>query len=570
MSTDLTIRLEQLSRLHKVSLLIAAEENHELILEAILENAMALSSADGGSLYLLNEQDHLEFALIRTDSLGLAMGGTTGETIPFPQIPLYNPETGEENHQNVASHAALIKESVNIEDAYNAEGFDFSGTKRFDESNNYRSRSMLTIPLTNIEGDVVGVLQLINARTGSPLEVTSFSVWEQDIISALAAQAALTLDNRMLINAQKQLLESFIKLIASAIDAKSPYTGGHCERVPILTLMLAQAACDIRQGPFAGFSLDQAEWYELRIAAWLHDCGKIVTPVHIMDKATKLEAIFDRFQLIKCRYEVLLRDEEIIYLKRLQQGDDPAKAEREYHEKTATLEKEIGFLEHVNIGGEFLPDAEKERIRKISHRQIRLGGENQPILSEEEVDNLCISRGTLTPEERLVINGHMVNTIDMLNALPFPKNLRRVPEYAGGHHEKMDGKGYPKGLYAGDMSTPARIMAIADVFEALTAQDRPYKKGKSLNESMRIMGFMKKDNHLDPDLFNLFVSSGIYKEYGKKYLPERLLDEVDEEALLAIEPTSFTLPEPAERKKRWLDFLPEYHRARRKYQIDQS
>jgi HD-GYP domain-containing protein (c-di-GMP phosphodiesterase class II) len=568
MSTDLQNRLEQLSRLHKVSVLIAAEENHELILEAILENTMALSNADGGSLYLLNEEDCLEFVLLRTDSLGLAMGGTTGKDIPFPPIPLYSPDTNEENHQNVASHAALIKESVNIEDAYNADGFDFSGTKRFDEGNNYRSKSMLTIPLTNNEGDVIGVLQLINARTGTPLEVTSFTLWEQDLISALAAQAALTLDNRMLINAQKQLLESFIKLIASAIDAKSPYTGGHCERVPVLTLMLAQAACDVKQGPFAGFSLDEAEWYELRIAAWLHDCGKIVTPVHVMDKATKLEAIFDRIKLVKARYEILYREEEIHYLKQLQQGDDPETAARDYQEKLAGLEEELTFLEHVNIGGEFLPDSEKERIRALAQRRICIAGESTPLLSEDEVENLCISRGTLTQDERLVINGHMVNTIDMLNALPFPKNLRRVPEYAGGHHEKMDGMGYPKGVYAGDMSTPARIMAIADVFEALTAQDRPYKKGKSLSESMRIMGFMKKDNHLDPDLFDLFVTSGTYKLYGAKYLPSHLIDEVDEESLLSIEPKPFSLPEPSKRMERWEDFLPEYQRARRKYKLD--
>jgi HD-GYP domain-containing protein (c-di-GMP phosphodiesterase class II) len=529
---------------------------------------MALSNADGGTLYLLNEDEALEFVLLRTDSLGIAMGGTTGKQIPFPPVPLYDETTGQENHQNIASHAALIKESVNIEDAYNAEGFDFSGTKRFDEGNNYRSQSMLTIPLTNNEGDVIGVLQLLNARHSVTQEVTSFTAWEQDIISALAAQAALTLDNRMLINAQKLLLESFIKLIASAIDNKSPYTGGHCERVPILTLMLAQAVCDTTEGPFADFTLDDSQWYELRIAAWLHDCGKIVTPVHVMDKATKLETIHDRITLIKCRYEILFREEEIRCLKRIQAGEDAGIAEAEYQTALETLRSELSFLNHVNIGGEFLPDVQKERIREIAQRRVQVAGEEQSLLSDDEVENLCISRGTLTQDERLVINAHMVNTIDMLNALPFPKTLRRVPEYAGGHHEKMDGKGYPKGIYAGDMSTPARIMAIADVFEALTAQDRPYKKGKSLSESMRIMGFMKRDNHLDPNLFDLFVTSGVYREYGNKYLPDHLIDEVDETALLTISPKPFDLPPKNERSERWQDFLPEYRRARRVHNID--
>ena len=559
MSTDLQRRLEQLSRLHKVSVFLAAEEDHETILEAILENAMALSGADGGTLYLLNEEGSgLDFVLLRTDSLGIAMGGTTGIPITFPAVPLYNAETGEENHQNVASHAALIKESVNIEDAYNAEGFDFSGTKRFDKGNNYRSKSMLTIPLTNNEGDVIGVLQLINAHHHETKQLSPFSAWEQDIISALAAQAALTLDNRMLINAQKQLLESFIKLIASAIDSKSPYTGGHCERVPILTLMLAQAACDTTDGPFSNFTLDEAEWYELRIAAWLHDCGKIVTPVHVMDKATKLETIYDRVELVKARYEILFRDEELRYLRSLQLGAEAEVAKASYEAALIELREELDFLTHVNIGGEFLPDDKKEKIRAIASRTLSIGGETIPLLSEDETENLCISRGTLTEEERLVINGHMVNTINMLNALPFPKNLRRVPEYAGGHHEKMDGMGYPKGIYAGDMSVPARIMAIADVFEALTAQDRPYKKGKSLSESMRIMGFMKNDNHLDPDLFDLFVRSGVYRQYGSQYLPDHLIDEVDEAQLLGIEPKPFELPERAQRMTRWEDFLVQY------------
>ena len=201
------------------------------------------------------------------------------------------------------------------------------------------------------------------------------------------------------------------------------------------------------------------------------------------------------------------------------------------------------------------------RVRKIAARAYRQSGTERPLLSPEEVDNLCISRGTLTEEERIIINMHIVHTIRMLEALPFPRNLKRVPEYASGHHEKMDGTGYPRGVYGADMSVPARIMAIADVFEALTAQDRPYKSGKKLSEAMRIMGFMKKDNHLDPEIFDHFVRSGLYRKYGEKFLPPELLDGVDEQALLAIQPKPVEVPDQMLRAERLHELLPVY-RAR--------
>jgi len=212
----------------------------------------------------------------------------------------------------------------------------------------------------------------------------------------------------------------------------------------------------------------------------------------------------------------------------------------------------------VNCGGEYLPDTDKERLAELAKMTYMEGGRLRPFLDEEELENLCISRGTLTEEERLVINGHMVHTIQMLEALPFPQHMQRVPEYAGGHHEKMDGKGYPRGLFAGDMSVPARMLAVADVFEALTSLDRPYKKPKKLSEAMRIMGFMKKDGHLDGELMDLFVREGVYLEYANRYMPPELIDEVDEAGLLAIEAQEIALPPAGERAKRTLDFLPEY------------
>jgi len=547
-------RLRRLELVHRIGVALAGQSRPEALVETILLEAKKLCNADGGTLYLRSEDDaELGFAIVRNDSLGLTLGGTTGAPIDFPPVALHDAD-GAENHQNVASHALWKRDTVNIADAYDTEEFDFSGTKRFDAQNGYRSQSFLTIPMLGSSGRVIGVLQLINAADPATGKVHAFPADDQHIVEALAAQAGVTLDNQLLIKAQKELLESFIQLIAAAIDAKSPYTGGHCERVPLLTEMLAQAACEADAGPFASFGLDDDEWYELRIAAWLHDCGKVVTPIHVMDKATKLEAIYDRIETVRARYGLLKQEAELQWLRDGKQ-DDQREA---YEAKQAELDEELAFLEKTNIGGEFLNDEAKLRVRTIAKRTFPLGAERLPLLTWEEVANLTISRGTLTDDERLTINGHMVQTISMLEALPFPRNLRRVPEYAAGHHEKMDGGGYPKGIYAADMSVPARIMAIADVFEALTAQDRPYKKGKTLSESMRIMGFMKRDNHLDPELLDLFVSSGTYRAYGKQWLPPELIDEVDEQAILDIEPRPYELPAQDERRRRVESLLPEY------------
>jgi len=555
-SETLERRLETFELLYRVGIALSAEHNTDRLIEMILVEAQKLCNADGGTLYLVNESQELSFAILRTDSLDVALGGTTGKAIELPPIPLRDPATGSPNKKNVASYATWLKSSVNIEDAYDAKGFDFSGMKSFDARNGYRSRSFLTIPLATNEGMVIGVIQLINARDEAG-NVRAFSKESQRVVEALCSQAAIALYNRLLLDDQRRLLESFIKLIASAIDAKSPYTGAHCERVPILTEMLARSVCDANDGPFANFALNDEEWYELHIAAWLHDCGKITTPVHVMDKATKLETIFDRIDAVRARFEILKRDAEIAALKR-QLGGDADEDDSLLATELARLDAELAFLETSNVGGEFLSPDKQARIAEIGARRLSVGGRDRSLLSEDEVANLSISRGTLLPAERLIINGHMVQTVKMLEALPFPRNLRRVPEYAGGHHEKMDGTGYPKGLFAGDMSIPARIMAIADVFEALTADDRPYKKAKKLSETMRIMGFMKRDNHLDPELFNHFVRAGVYLEYARRFLAPHLIDEVDVGALLAIEPKAFELPEHEARMRRWRGFLDEY------------
>jgi HD-GYP domain-containing protein (c-di-GMP phosphodiesterase class II) len=374
----------------------------------------------------------------------------------------------------------------------------------------------------------------------------------------------VTLQNKLLRDAQRDLLESFIKMIASAIDAKSDYTGGHCERVPLIAEMLARAACDAKTGPFADFKLSELEWYELHIGAWLHDCGKVVTPVHVMDKSKKLETISDRIETVQARFEVLKRDARIGAYEREKAGEDAAKVRGDLDVELAALDADLAFLEKTNFGGEFLPREGQERIKRIAERTLELGGKRVPLLSAEEVQNLSISRGTLTEKERLVINAHMVHTVNILNALPFPPQLRRVPEYATGHHEKMDGTGYPRGIFAGDMSIPSRIMAVADVFEALTAIDRPYKQPKKLSEVMFIMGKMKEQHHLDPEVFDLFITSGVYRKYAEQHLPAELVDAIDEQKLIAIRPPALSLPPEHERKLRWKNVLPEYREWERR------
>ena len=557
-----------LERLIDIGLALSAERNHARLTERILLEAISLTNSDGGTLYLRTEEDTLRFEIVRTGSLKIAMGGTTGVKIPFPPVRLYNAETGEPNYNNVSAAAALSRKAINIEDAYTAEGFDFSGTKNFDQGTGYRSKSFLCIPLKNYSDEVTGVLQLINAQDDAG-KVIPFSPPIQRLVEALASQAAVAIDNQMLIDAQKALMDSMIKVMAHAIDAKSPYTGGHCQRVPELTKMLAQKASDETTGPFAAFSLDEQEWYELHVAAWLHDIGKVTTPEYVVDKATKLQTIYDRVHEVRMRFEVLRRDAEIAMLKAIAKGKSARVERHKFKQRCAELDVQWKYIAENNLGGEFMSGERQEKVKEIAKQKWyryfdRKHGlswteakllEGAPPADEGweqlladlpehsageynlgEVLNMCIQRGTLNDDERRKINDHIVLTIDMLNEMPFPKHLRRVPEYAGGHHEKMDGKGYPKGLRGDQMSLPARMMAIADIFEALTAADRPYKKAKTLSESLKILWFMKKDGHIDAELFELFLTSGAYMEYAEQFLRPEQIDKVDITQYLAKKP----------------------------------
>lgn len=589
-------------RLIKVGMALSTERDKNRLMETILLESKAITNADGGTLYIRGNMikdtvsgqqvfeaspdgNQLKFEIMRTDSLKIAIGGTTGKDISLPPLYILSPDRGEKNLRNVATASVLKGTPINIADAYKNEEYDFSGTKIFDRDTGYRSKSFLAVPLKNNQGDIIGVLQLLNARDFSTGKVTVFHESIQPVISALASQAAVALDNQQLIAAQKNLLDSFIKLIASAIDAKSPYTGSHCQRVPELSMMLIEALENAKSGPFSNFAITPEERYEIEIASLLHDCGKVTTPEHVIDKSTKLETIYNRIHEIRTRFEVIKRDRVIDALRNIIDQNSRHKEVLDNLKKQLHhLDDDFAFVADCNLGGEDMEASAVKRIKSIAklkwirtlsnriglspHESLLLEGGGKEILPAEEsvladrhfhkiphdenkgediknnlwrfnvkipkykynfgeIYNLCIKRGTLTDEERYKINDHIAQTIMMLETLPFPRKLARVPEYAGGHHEKMNGTGYPRGLLGKNMSIPARVLAVADVFEALTANDRPYKKPKKLSECLDIMYNMTNNEHLDSDLFELFLTSGVYESYSKKYLDASQVDVID-------------------------------------------
>lgn len=528
---DPLLCLEQLNR---IGIALSKEQDTPRLLEAILTAAKQLLNADGGTLYRLEEDSQqLHFEVLRNDSLQLYMGGASGAPIPFAPISLYSAD-GQPQTGMVVTYAVLHDQTVVVDDAYADEDFDFSGTWRFDQQTGYRSRSFLTVPMKNHEGRIIGVFQLINALDPETGQIRTFSPTDRQLAESLASQAAIALTNHQLIDQLRHLFEALIELINTAIDHKSPYTGAHCQRVPILTMMIAEAACRSERGRLAEFRPTPEQLYELKIAGLLHDCGKITTPVHVVDKATKLETIFDRIALLDTRFEVLKRDAEIACLQdqlaAVERGDPAAipPLRQRLQTRLAELDTHRAFLRACNIGGEFMSSAEQERVQQIATERWRgPDGQEQNFLSDDEVGNLCIPKGTLNPEERAIIEEHVALTMRMLNTLPWPRSLRQVPEFAGSHHEKLDGHGYHRGLTATELPTAARIICLADVFEALTARDRPYKPGKPLSEVLTILGQMVQDHQIDTDLFDVFVREGIWLDYARQYLQPEQLDAVD-------------------------------------------
>lgn len=543
---------EHIQRLNAIGIALSSQLDHQQLMEMVLNSARELTGADAGSLYIVDPDAKIvRFAVIQNDSLSGDIDVSLEKNlINHTVIPLYNPD-GTPNHKTIVASSVLKKTVINIADAYQEEGYDFSGTQNFDKKTGYRSKSFLTVPLCNHENEVIAALQLIN-KLDAHRQAIPFNAADQEIAQSLASQAAVAMNNQRLISDLHNLFDSFVRVIASAIDAKSPQTGAHCRRVPDATLMLAQAASDSNFPGLEGFSMSDKDMYELKTAAWLHDCGKVVTPHHIVEKSTKLQTISDRIDSVTQRFDILARDITIqkleLQLEATRKNTVPdAQVLDQYDQKLNALAQDQAFLKKANKGGEFMQDADIDHIHLLAKLEWKgMDGQRHSLLNDDEVANLCIRKGTLNPEERQVMEDHMVHTLNMLEQLPFPRHLQQVTEYAVGHHERMDGTGYPRGLTREQLSIPARIMGIADVFEALTAPERSYKHPMSLSQSLAIMGRMVQDQHLDPDLFSVFVHKEVYLAYAHRHLQPEQIDEIDLENLPGLGPNPFLLGLSAE------------------------
>lgn len=524
-----------------ITLTLSRETQLERMLDGVLSHLVAAAGVRAGAVYLFDA----ERALLRLAA------SCEGEGYP-DELAI-----GEHDHEDLA---ATVTQALALQGRSLAVVL------------NDRGQALLGILVLQLESEPA------HDAVGEPF---------RRFVEELSGAAAVAIETRQLVEAQQRLLYAMIKLLADAIDAKSPYTGGHCERVPQLAQLLLDQAAQADNGPYADFSMTEAQRYEFGIAAWLHDCGKVTSPEHVVDKATKLESLYNRIHEVRMRFEVLWRDAELAYWQGLVGGADQQALQRTLERSRAELQEEFSFVAKANVGGESMQEEDVERLQRIGQRRWRRHFDNrlgisheeqarfagappvplpvdEPLLADRsehrvpwgprkppvtrddprnvwgfdmrlpanasnlgELYNLSIRRGTLNEEERFKINEHIVQTIIMLESLPFPRHLRRVPAIAGNHHEKMDGSGYPRRLGKDDLSIPERVMAIADIFEALTAADRPYKAPKTLSESVKILVFMARDNHIDGQLLQLFLSSGVYRQYAERFLRPEQIDEVD-------------------------------------------
>ena len=506
----------QIKKMSDIGRALSGVYDLNTLLEMIVDQARSFTNADAGTLYIV-EDNTLRFQIVQNDSLKIRMGGKSGETIPFPPVEL--------KETNVSAFVALKGVSVNIPDVYDTDLFDFTGPKKFDQSTGYRSKSMLVVPMRNHDGDVIGVLQLLNATNPANNTVIAFSQDYENLSESLASQAAVSITNAKLISNMTELFESFVKVMATAIDEKSPVTGGHIRRVADLTLIMAEVINDLKEGDFKDRTFSPDQMYELRIAAYMHDIGKVTSPVEIVEKAKKLQTIFDRIQYVRLRLtyisqKVMLEGQDR-KIEILQNGSDPEKSkvlEKETSDKLEELKEIQEFINKCNEPGEFLDDEILERLKEISEKTyIDDAGEQQPFLTEDELLNLSIRRGSITEKERKKMQDHAAVTLRMLKQIPFTKKLKNIPAFAGAHHEFINGKGYPLGLKGDEIPFEGKLMAVTDIAEALTASDRPYKKAMPLETVYRILRSMAENGELDNSLVQLFIEQEVYKLYQAKH-----------------------------------------------------
>ncbi len=497
----------------KVNLALSSETNKDILLEKILTLTKRITKADGGTLYIKSrDEQRLEFKVVQNDTLNIRLGGT-GAKLNWPDLPIYK-EDGSLNNQMVAVVCSNEKRIININDVYTTTKYKFDGTKEFDKKTSYRSKSMLVIPLINHEDEVIGVLQLINKKAHH--EILNFNKFDEKIIQALASQAAMALINTQLIISLEEFINAFVSTIAKAIDAKSPYTSDHIEKVKKIALLIAEAINDDNT-IYKNVKYGHNHYKQFALAALIHDIGKISMPDHVIDKATKLQKICDRIDLIEQRFEIIKKDKEIEFLKN--------EISKENYEFTIRkLDSDLEFLKKLNFGSEFMEKDDFKRLEEISKLKYQQKGIQHNLITPDEFYNLSIERGTLNKEEVEIIKNHAKLSLDMISGLPFPKRYKDVLNIACNHHEKLNGKGYPRGLSEKEIALEDRVMILADVFEALTASARPYKKAMKLSEVYKILMNMANKNEIDKDLVEFFFNHKNLYTYCNSQLKEEQID----------------------------------------------
>ena len=528
MTESIKNHIETSTTINRIGVALSAEKNTGQLIKIILNGAMQIVNADAGILYTIHESGKVTISMLHIKSRELEVDS----------------HSNGDGTYNALVHSKVVKltessifnnVSLNVPDIYNTKGFNFSNNIYFDQMIGYTSKSSLSVPMKNHENEIIGVLQLINAQNKQTREIIPFSDKDENVARNLASVAAVAISKNKLLEDFKLLFDSLVKLIATAIDEKSSYAGGHCRRVPDLTMLIAAAACKADHGIFRNYSLTENEMYELKVASLLHDCGKVSVPSHIESKSSKLETVFDRIHALDERFEILKRDAQISFLKNklslLKNNGDALQHDIDghLHPFIQEIEDDKKFLHACNTGREPMSESDQDRLREISVKYTWRDpdGNEKHFLSESELHYLSIPRGTITDEERNMINSHVTTTSMMLESLHYPKSLRDVPRFARVHHERMDGKGYPYGLSGSQIPLEGRMIAIADIFEALTAHDRPYKRKYTLMEALSILGSMKENGHIDPDLFDLFVREKLYQKYAEQHLHSEQIDDVD-------------------------------------------
>ena len=552
-------------KLMSITHILSSEREFELLMRDVLREILLLARVEGSMAALLDDE---EGACLREYHACWLIDGE--ETANRYAVERPVPNTRLAVYQALEQDA-VIRDRISREDFRSGNGAVRPGFADPEVTD----VDLVAIPLRDRTGEKLGVLVLY--KTVKPGKA-GFQPAEAAVAEIFADAVSIALENRRLLKGQKDLRDAFILILAGAIDAKSPHTGGHCQRVPILFQMLLDAACEADEGPLKEFTLDDQGREEARLAAWLHDCGKVTTPEYVVEKSTKLETLYDRIHEIRTRFEVLKRDAVIRCQNAILKGVDPGRARRAMKAEHRALDDDFAFVASCNSGGVDMSGETLKRLAAIGGRTwlrtldkrlgvsraelARMSRKTQPALpvrepllmdnpehiidrsakdvlpsgnswgfklspppalyNRGELYNLSIRKGTLTREERYKINDHITQTIIMLSAMPLPRHLRNVVEIAGAHHETIDGKGYPKGLVREEMSWSARMLAVVDIFEAITAGDRPYRQGKTLRQVLETMEELKERNHIDPDVYDIFLKAGIPQRYAAKFLkPEQ-------------------------------------------------